>query len=653
MSAAAQSPRAPVSVAPPAARPPVFWSGVLIVLAGTIAYGNSLAGVFLFDDRASILQNPTIQHGWLAALSPPTQGEPVSGRPLTNLSFAVNYEISGFHAASYHVLNLAIHLLAALALFGLVRRTLLLPRLRPRWAADSLPIALAAALWWALHPLQTDSVTFVSQRAESLVGLCYLLTFYCFVRSVDSLRAPIWQAGAVAACLSGVFCKEVIVTAPLLVWLFDRTFVTGSFAAACRRHTRFYLALAATWIPLVWLVWKTGSRGGTAGFTAGVAWYDYALTQSSVITHYLALCVWPHPLLVDYGPHLAHGLAEIAPALLFVGALVAATVWLLWRRPGLGFFGAWFFVILAPSSSFVPVATETAAEHRVYLSLAALAVLAALALRTCARGPAFFAVSGALALALGTLTCRRNQDYFVELENYRSLVANEPANSRAHLNLGVQLAEAHRFAESEQEFKTSLRLHPQAADTEYNLGLTLVNLDRPGDALVHYQNAVRLNPDYGLAHAGLASLLLQAGSLSAAQPEFEAAARLLPDAPEAHLGLANIYIQNHQWDLATAQYRRALELAPDNAAACFNLGNLLVQANKIADAEKQFAAVVRLNPAFADGHGNLAYCLTLLNRYDEAIREYEAALRLNPAAPNLRSGLDQARTLQAATKPVH
>ena len=653
MSAAAQSPRVPAPNATLAAHPPVFWAGLLLAFAVVVAYSNSLAGVFLFDDRAAILANPTIQHGWLAALSPPAHGEPVSGRPLTNLSFALNYQISGFDPWSYHVLNLIIHLLAALALFGVVRRTLLLPQLRDRWAADSFPVALTASLWWALHPLQTDSVTFISQRAESLMGLCFLLTLYAFVRSVDSRRAFAWQAGAVAACLLGVFCKEVIVTAPVLVWLFDRTFVAGTFAGALRQRAKFYLALAATWLPLAWLVWNTGTRGGTAGFGSGVSSYDYALTQFPTIAHYLSLIFWPQPLLVDYGPHLAHGFAEIGPAFLLIAVLLAATVWLLWRRPRLGFVGVWFFVILAPSSSIVPVATETAAEHRVYLSLAALAVLAALGLRACARGPVFLAVAGSLALVFTVLTSHRNQDYFVELDNYRLLVANQPANDRAHLNFGVRLAEANRLAESAQEFRNSLRLNPTAADAEYNLALTLVKLDQTAAALTHYQNAVGLNPNYGEAHEGLAALLLQTGPAPNAIPEFETAARLLPNSAEAHLSLANAYILNHQWEQATAEYRRVLALAPNTPEACYNLGNLLVQAGNIADAAKQYETVVRLNPKFPDGHGNLAYCLIQLHRYDDAIREYASALQLNPASPSFQNGLAQARALQSAANAQH
>src|SRR5262249_32272363 len=146
--------------------------------------------------------------------------------------------------ASYHAVNLAIHVLAALALFGLVQRTLLQPALRERYATAARPLAGAIAAVWMLHPVQTSSVTYVSQRAESLMGLFYLLTLYAFARRDDSTRPWAWDALSITACLLGALCKEVMMTAPVMVLLYDRTFVSGSFHDAWRRHRRLYMGLA-------------------------------------------------------------------------------------------------------------------------------------------------------------------------------------------------------------------------------------------------------------------------------------------------------------------------------------------------------------------------------------------------------------------------
>ncbi len=151
----------------------------MLALAALAAYANSFRAPFLYDDEPSILDNPTIRLLWplTGPLTPPNEGGPaVSGRPLVNLSLAVNYAISGTRPWSYHVFNLAFHIIGGLALFGLVRRTLAQPSVGARLNALALPTAFAMALLWLVHPLQTESVTFVIQRTESWMGMFYLLT---------------------------------------------------------------------------------------------------------------------------------------------------------------------------------------------------------------------------------------------------------------------------------------------------------------------------------------------------------------------------------------------------------------------------------------------------------------------------------------------
>ena len=319
----------------------------LIALATVVAYENSFRGPFVFDDRASISENATIRHLWpiWKPLFPPNlHGETVGGRPLLNFSLALNYAASGFEVWSYHVGNLAIHLLAALLLFGVVRRTLLLPGLGEQWNGAATPLALVVALLWAVHPLQTESVTYIVQRAESLVGLFYLLTLYCVIRGASS--SPWWYAAAVAACALGMASKEIMVSAPLIVLLYDRAFLAGSFRDAWRRRWGLYLALATTWLLLGWLAISAGNRGGSAGFGVGMSAWAYLCTQFGAIAHYLRLSFWPHPLVLDYGIDTAHGAVEIVPYAVVVGRLrlPRASPCGAGRRPvswGRGFLPSW------------------------------------------------------------------------------------------------------------------------------------------------------------------------------------------------------------------------------------------------------------------------------------------------------------------------
>src|SRR6266850_6914087 len=261
---------------------------LLLVCAALLAYQNSFTGPFIFDDPLSIQDNPTIQHLWpiWQVLSPPHRGGlTVEGRPLINLSLAVNYALGGLDVWGYHAVNLTIHVLAGLTMLGVVRRTLLQPRFRGRFGAAANELALAVAVLWTVHPLQTESVTYIVQRAESFMGLFYLLTLYCFIRGAESPQPRRWYALCVSACALGMASKEVMASAPLMVLLYDRAFVSGSFQEAWRRRWRLFLALAATWVLfgcllLIGGVWVTAAHHAKA---VGIVWWKYWLTEPGVI----------------------------------------------------------------------------------------------------------------------------------------------------------------------------------------------------------------------------------------------------------------------------------------------------------------------------------------------------------------------------------
>ena len=576
---------------------PVYAAAAIIVVAALAAFHNSFSGPFIFDDRAAILGNPTIRHLWPIGpvLSPPrATGTTVNGRPLLNLSLAVNYAISGTAVWSYHALNLAVHIFAGLALFGIVRRTLVSMG-SPANPNPSLPmggpclLALATALLWVVHPLQTESVTYIVQRAEALMGLFYLLTLYCFIRYVElpssgaKLPGTLWATGkgwaglSIVCCLLGMATKEVMVSAPLIVLLYDRAFVTGSFRDAWRKHRGIYLGLTATWLLLVYLAIGAGGRGHTAGFGAGVPWPAYAVTQFGAIAHYLRLSFWPHPLVFDYG---MAGLARPDDVIVqqgIVALLLTLSLVALCRWPALGFCGVWFFAILAPTSSVVPVATQMTAEHRMYLPLAAIVAMVVLGLYAVA-GRRSYPVFLAMALGLGLLTERRNDDYRSAVSIWSATVAQEPGSSRAHNSLGIALAEKpRRLPEAITQFEEALRLEPDYAEAHNNLAIALAKIpSRVPEAITHYEQALRLKPDYAEAHNNLGNVLVQIpGRLPDAIAHYEQALRLKPDSAEVHYDLAIALAQiPRRVPEAVAHYQQALRLKPDFSAARKNLAKL-------------------------------------------------------------------------------
>lgn len=623
-----------MNAAPPsAAFPRPLLAGLLLGLAVTAAYLTSFRGVFVFDDLHAIVDNPTIRDpGRLdRILLAPAEGGTIGGRPVVNLTLAMNHAAGGLDPRGYHAVNLLIHVLASLALFGLVRRTLL--RL-PRFAADALPFSLAVAALWALHPLQTAAVTYIVQRAESLMGLFYLLTLYCFVRGTDScsggLRPPgsetavidrryskTWLTLSFICCLLGMGTKEVMASAPLIVLLYDRTFVAGSWREAWRQRGRFHGALLATWLLLAVLVSGAQGRGGSAGFGTAVAWWEYAFTQCAAIARYLRLALWPHPLVFDHGTPLYRSLATVAPQAALLLLLLGATGPALVRKPALGFLGAWFFLILAPSSSIVPVATQTMAEHRMYLPLAAVLMLVGLAAHALTGRRALVALL-ALAAVAGVMTARRNLVYHSELALWADTVAHRPENPRAHTNLGIALAEAGRLPEAAARLEEALRLQPDNAATRLNLCDVLTRLGRPADAVPHGEAAVQLEPGSAAAHLNLAQALAALGRTAEAVTHYEAVLRLEPGAPSvpgrlaaACYDLGNRAAAQSDFAGAIAHYRRALALAPDHLPARNNLANALLVSGAVDEAITHYREVLRLNPGDQRVQENLTRALGL------------------------------------------
>ncbi|HZZ18742.1 MAG TPA: hypothetical protein VFE25_05210, partial [Opitutaceae bacterium] len=271
-----------------------------LVVAASVAaaYIGGIHGAFVYDDLDSVVSNSSIRD-FSTALSPPA-GATVSGRPILNLTLAVNYALGGNSPVGYHVLNIVVHVAAALVLLGIVRRTLATPAAGARPALEALLLASGASLLWALHPIQVESVGYVIQRAESLMGLFYLTTLYCVIRHSQGGRSSTaWASGAFVSCLLGMGTKESMATAPLVVFLFDRTFLAGSFAEAWRRRWKLYLLLAACWAPLALQVSLGGGRSGTAGFESGVPVWSYFITQMKAVVLYLRLSLWPRHLVGD------------------------------------------------------------------------------------------------------------------------------------------------------------------------------------------------------------------------------------------------------------------------------------------------------------------------------------------------------------------
>ncbi|MGO9916904.1 MAG: tetratricopeptide repeat protein [Isosphaeraceae bacterium] len=607
------------------------WLGYSAIAAATgMAYANSFSAAQVFDGLKFIDEYAGIRQLW------PPSGWLATNRPVVFFTFAVNYAMHGTEVWGYHAVNLAIHVLAACVLLALIRDTLASPRLAARYGTHAGSLALAVAMLWAVHPLQTQSVTYVYQRLESLMGLFFLTALYCFERAGRARRPLAWYAASLGAWLLALGSKEVAATAPLVILWYDRAFLAESWIDIARKRWAYYVSmLVVLFAAASVLVWRWPMYvGGGIGTVKGISWWQYAASQPGVILHYLRLSVWPAGQCIDYGWPVAHGTAEMVVPALTIGVLVACTLWCAVHRPSLGFLGGSFFIILAPTSTVVPIC-DLAFEHRMYLSLAAVVAIlvfgtyellqqAWLSDRLGSRRP----LAGGLALAtvavaLTVTTALRNEVYESERTLWSDTVQKAPKNPRGYVNLGHTFEAEGDLSHARALYREALHLAPDMAAVNFNLANILADRE-PEEAIRLYRVALKCEPEFIDAHDNLATLLARQGDIQEALGHSEIVLRARPEDADAHFNMAQV-ITPIDRNRAEQQYRAALRLRPDHPYAHYNLAMLLAQQARYAESKEHLRKALSVNPNWPQARAMLVHLERIkdapgANRGDRAAR---------------------------------
>jgi tetratricopeptide (TPR) repeat protein len=547
------------------------------------------------DDVPAIDGNQSIRT-FTTAIAP-GPGNPVSGRPVVNLSLAVDYALNhalgvdqrenpeGPHkTVVYRLFNLLFHLGTAAFLFGIIRRAARAGTIPDEWRAVADPLAYAAAALWLLHPIQSEVVDYVVQRTEGLASLFYVATLYASLRAWETARATTrlaWYAAAVAAAALAMGSKEIAISVPLAVILYDRAFrLPGWRAILHPGHGRgwFYLALCAATLGAFAFV-AAGGRGDTAGFHTGLPWSDYLYSQCWAIAHYLRLAIMPIGLAVDYGTEPISGWRGV-PGLLLLSGFAIATIAAWMRVPKWGWFafaGTWFFMLLAPSSSFVPIRTEIAAERRIYLALAAMCVLAVIALESLRRRwrPALpqrslFAGVGFAAVVLTAGTAVRNHTYSSSERLWRNTVAHVPENPRAYDNLGQALMHETppNYPAADSAFRLAMSVDTTCHFGCANLARIMIARAQLDAAVELLDRALERDPGNAPAEQELVLAFMKKGEFERAIPILEDLAGRYPY--EDHLiELGVAYLSARQVYNALNEFSTARRLYPYGALRQF------------------------------------------------------------------------------------
>ncbi|HEY4312004.1 MAG TPA: tetratricopeptide repeat protein [Pirellulales bacterium] len=618
------------------------WGGsAILALAIWFTYRGSLDGPFIFDDVPTIAGNLSIRKLWpLVSFSgemSPLQAPPqtsVHARPVVNLSLALNFYFSQLTPRGYRITNVALHAIVAILLAAVVRRMLRLDFFQGKFADVADPLSFATALLWALHPLDTECVAYVTQRSDVMAGLFYLLTMYAaqlYWSSATNRSRALSLLLAVVACQLGMFSKEMMASAPAMVLLYERTFIAGSFWGAIRRSWPLYLGLA---IPLVTLVALnlSGPRTPAAGFGLGVSAHEWWFTQAKVLFLYLKLVIWPWPLVIHYEMPYLETFRDAWPWVIPSALLAIAVAILTLRRTTIGFAGTWFFAVLSPTL-LIPLIIEIAAERRVYVPLMALVpcfVVGCYALLRYAlpaatkhhapvgvNRPLVFTMTAAVALAAvySQVDVNRLTVYTDKFLFWNDAAMRQPDSHLVQLNLGGVCESEGQRDEAIVHYRRALELNPNMYMPHFRLADALGAVGKYDEAEPHYREAIRYNPEMASAHYGLGQVLRSRGETTEAKEQLELAVRLYPGFARAHFALASMAEESGASASAQKHYEQAIHGQPNFPAARRALGLLLMRAGKVDEAIEQF----RRMPPSADACGNLAIAYSRLGRAQEAL----------------------------------
>lgn len=631
---------------------------LIICLLGIVIYSNTLHSPFVLDDTPNIEKNTFIRLTdldlkglWDAGLK-----SPCPNRPLANVSFALNYYFGRYDVTGYHVVNILIHVINGILVYFVALTVLRnssngFDQKASRSPVSLIPaVAFLSALLFTAHPLQTQSVTYIVQRMNSMAVLFYLLSFLLYIHGRLSKRISTRSfllSGCVISWVLALSSKEIAVTLPFLLFLYEWYFVQDLSIVWLRRNMKYFLASLVILCLLAYVY--IGDKPLDA-ILATYQWRDFTirervLTQFRVIVFYVGLLLYPHPsrLNVTHPFPVSQSLLEPVStlfSLLFVLGLIGVSIYLARPKRVVSFCILFFLIHLAVESSVIGL--EMVFEHRLYLPMLGFAlVVSYLLFCLFSRRPYWSAgVSILIVASLGTGTHARNGIWQDRVTLWTDSVSKAPESPRAHNNLGLALMGRGETDDAITHFSEALKIKPDHAAAHNNMGVAFLEKGDLDPAVRHFSLALQVQPQMWDARNNLGLALMDQGRLDEAASHFARALTINPDMAEAHFNLGTALKKQGRLEAAIGHFSEALRIQPEYAEAHNNLGIAMARARSLEDSVGHFSEAVRLQPGMAEAHNNLGLALAHQGYLKQAIGHFSAALRIKPDYADARHNLD-------------
>jgi FOG: TPR repeat len=602
-----------------------LFSWLLLLIIILMAYGPAWNGQKIWDDDHHITGPDLRSMNGLTRIWTHL-GATQQYYPLVHSVFWLEYHLWGGSTRGYHLVNILLHFFSVLLLFKILRRL-------------AIPGAWFVAAIFALHPVQVESVAWISELKNTLSGVFFFAATLAYL-TFDSERKRKYFVIAICLFILGLMSKSVIATLPMsllvvfwwkrgrLDWKRDIVPLLPFFAAGIAS------GLFTAWVEHRFII---GGEESSFAFT----FVERCLIAGRVVWFYLGKIIWPVDLIFIYPRWNVSQAVWWQYVFPFATLLCAGALWLLrkrWRAPMAAFlfFTATIFPVMGFFNVY-PFRFSFVADHFQYL-----ACIGPIALSAAGIGSGFGLLRGSLRrflqpmlyviilLTLSVLTWKQSGVYADAETLYRTTIRKNPDCWMAHNNLGLLLTQTGRTDEAMTHFRKALEINPIYSRAHNNLGNLLMQINRTDEAAVHFRRALEINPDYAETQTNLGTLLVKTGRTDEAVVHFRRALEIDPNDVKAHNNLGNILLQTGRTEEAAVHFRRALDVNPNLAEAQSNLGNILLQTGRTDEAIVHFRKALEINPTLAEAYDNLGLALFQTGQTDEAISNYRKALEITP-----------------------
>jgi protein O-mannosyl-transferase len=614
---------------------------LVITAATALVYSNTLQSPFTFDDLSNIPENPYIRFQEISAENIFNLINISGNRPVPALSFALNYYIGGYNPFGYHIGNMIIHAITGMLLFFFIKSTAGLydKRNEGQGTLFSLPITIISfftALLWIVHPVNTQSVTYIIQRMNSLSTMFCMLCFVLYIqaRSSSGRKKSLAFIAALFFWALALGSKENAAILPILILLYEWYFFQNLSKEWLTKHSKYFMAALVFFGVLAFVFLGTNpieKLKTLRDFSEGNFTYtERVLTQFRVIVYYINLFFYPNPsrLNLDYDFPLSYSLINPATTLfsavtlfgfIIIGILTAK------NSRMLSFCIFWFFITLAIESSVIPLAIIF--EHRTYMPFMGLSLLSVLLIDRYAKLNLLKILLLCILISIGSMwTFQRNEIWKDQLTLWQDCVRKSPKKARPHLCLGQAYAEIKDHQLAFKHYEQALKINPNYSEVRNNMGNLLAKEGRLEEAEVEYRLSLQIRPGYYKAHNNLATILIRQKKYGEARQHFIKSIILKPGFALGYANLGKLSDDLAETTKALDYYYKAIELSPGLPIAHNNIGKHFAKSGNFPKAEFHFNEALKSDPSNSEAMANIGIILQEHKKIPEAMTYYKKAL---------------------------